>query len=618
MIKYKSATIRSHDSIQDIAERYLGDSSKWFAIATLNRLRSPYISDDPQDQLGQENGEIYIPSVLPKGSTYIKLLKSLYLSASPDQGFIAKNVLAPNNIIFAKKYLQNGDYYYDSIKIKKVYFYATNYTESFISMTNDEFLIEFESPVIASPSISAFDQKLVTCSSYTTGILSKLYVTYSYVAENGKETISAPFNEILSNGSYVAEYIFVPTVSVITGRTGTLANGSLTRITATNTAGMIPGMTVTTTGGTATLAENTTIVSVDSATEITITPAATIPGSPTFSVTTDVTGRTGTLADGSLTRITATNTVGMIPGMTVTTTGGTATLAANTTIVSVDSATQITITPAAVAAGSTTFKATVDVKFTAPSVWPTGVTAVNVYFGNDMLRSSLRLQGTIFSPSSSLTVSLTSNTPSNGKNPEFPSPSTDESNYNEKPKIGILNSYTSGSKFTFHEPFFDDTYVLKTGDIIRIPINSLSGSIDNYYSNKTILDSYGKDISLNTKGQISFTGNSSTDILNISGRNNVIQSLNNRLLTRYGSLRAFPNYGNNSLKYAGSKYSATIVKSVKDSLINSIISDPRVQSIITIDVRYDADSSAIIADNIYIKLIEDSSSVSLSAIEIGF
>jgi len=545
MAKYKSVIIRSNDSIQDISERYLGDASKWFSIATLNRLRSPYISDDPEDQLGQKNGEIYIPSELLKGSTYIKLPKSLYSVFSPDQGFIAKNILAPNNIIFAKKYLQNGDYYYDNIKIRKVHFYATDYTKSFVSMTNDEFLIEFESNTISSPSISALDQKLVSFSYYSigtakqseyvvTGIgtswdssmigatlffpsmgnlsatilsvesstsltvdysrnigndpfspvkysiqksffsesFSKIYVTYSYVTANGKETIVAPFNEVLIDGSYVAEYIKAGPYSTIT--------------------------------------------------------------------------------------------------------------------------------------------------FSSPSVWPTGVTAVNVYIGNDTLRSSLKLQATLLAPSSSASINIDNGLIANGKNPEFPSSSNDEWFYNEKPKIGILNSYVLGSKFTFHEPYFDDTYVLKTGDIIRIPMSSQQGSVASYYSDKTILDAYGKDIALNSNGQISFTGNSSTDILNISGRKNVIQSLNNRLLTRYGSLKSFPSYGNSSFKYAGSKYSATIVKSVKDSLINSIISDPRIESIISLDVRYDSDSSAIIADNIYIRLVEDSSAVNLYAIEIGF
>ena len=472
MAKYKTEVIYSGDTIQSIAQKYLGDEKQWPVIASLNRLRNPYVSDNPEDQLGNPSGTIYIPDEIKKGTTYLLLPKYLYSSQqSSSAGKISKSVLVSDNKIFLKKYLQNGDYSHDTVTMRNVYFEKTvNYP----TIPDGYFYIEFESTVVIPPSISASNANLF---SYTpeTSSADKYYLTYSYVSGDGNETIPAPFNEKLYGQSYAKEY-FIP-------------------------------------------APNSTIV------------------------------------------------------------------------------------------------------FSAPSVWPKGANSVNVYMAkidyalSDFANSSLYLQGNISAPSGTLSITLlnTSLPVTGSKNPQF----QESLSYLGKPKKGINDYYPSGTKMFFYAAIYDDTYVLKTGDKIQIPVyGSSSSQIVNAYSS-TQIDSYGRDIKVDSSGQITFLGNSSTDLTTISGRDNVIQALNNKIKTKYGSLKAFPTYGNAAIQYVGSKYSPSIVKATKDSIYSTIMSDERVSGIVSMDVRYDATSAAIIADNIYVRLSENFTVVNLYPVLIG-
>ncbi|NBU47724.1 MAG: hypothetical protein EBS34_09855 [Flavobacteriales bacterium] len=472
MAKYKTELIYSGDTIQNIAKKYLGDEQKWPVIASLNRLRNPYISDNPEDQLGNSSGAIYLSEEMNQGSTYIALPKYLYSSQQDSSaGRISKSVLSSNNKIFMKRYTQNGDYIHDTITIRNVYFEKnTNYP----NIPDGYFYIEFESAIVVPPLTSAINAKLFSYVSATSSS-DKYYITYSYVANDGNETIPAPFNEKLYGQSYAKEY-FVP-------------------------------------------ASNSTIV------------------------------------------------------------------------------------------------------FSAPSVWPEGAKSVNVYMAkidyslSDFANSSLYLQGNISEPSGTLSITLlnTSLPVTGSKNPQL----HESSLYSGKPKKGTSNYYPSGTKMFFYSAIYDDTYVLRTGDKIQIPIyESNSTKILNAYSSSQI-DSYGKDIKIDSSGQITFLGNSSTDLTTISGRENVIQALNNKIKTKYGKLKAFPSYGNSAIQYIGSKYSPSIVKATKDSIYSTIMSDERVSGIVSMDVRYDAISTAIIAENIYVRLSENFTVVNLNPVSIG-
>ncbi|MHB1420099.1 MAG: baseplate family protein [Bacillota bacterium] len=61
------------DTLQSIARSQLGDASRWKELAELNRLRYPYISDDPADQYGQEMGQYSLNQDLPTNSGFVAL-----------------------------------------------------------------------------------------------------------------------------------------------------------------------------------------------------------------------------------------------------------------------------------------------------------------------------------------------------------------------------------------------------------------------------------------------------------------------------------------------------------------------------------------------------------------
>lgn len=106
----------------------------------------------------------------------------------------------------------------------------------------------------------------------------------------------------------------------------------------TSTNGYVVGMTVQVVSGSLTLAGGTTILSINSATQMTL--SANFGGSGTS--TTLRLGVTGSSANGSVVVTGMLTTVGVIPGMTVTVMTGSLTLGA-TTVLTVDSTTQITL-----------------------------------------------------------------------------------------------------------------------------------------------------------------------------------------------------------------------------------------------------------------------------------
>lgn len=52
-MKFGNYLIREHDTLELIAAQQLGNAARWTEIAAINRLRWPFLSDDPADQLGE-------------------------------------------------------------------------------------------------------------------------------------------------------------------------------------------------------------------------------------------------------------------------------------------------------------------------------------------------------------------------------------------------------------------------------------------------------------------------------------------------------------------------------------------------------------------------------------
>ena len=159
--------------------------------------------------------------------------------------------------------------------------------------------------------------------------------------------------------------------------------------------------------------------------------------------------------------------------------------------------------------------------------------------------------------------------------------------------------------------------VLKTGDVLKIPVLSSDNyGLINTYANESANSAFGTDIALNEYGYISFSGNSSRDILTVSGRKNVLQSLNNRLTTYIGQMSLQPDFGNGALSRIGSAYSQSLLSSVETLCANCVLSDPRVSKIKSISVSFNSESSAISVQNFSIELKDVGSVINLNPLAI--
>lgn len=186
-------------------------------------------------------------------------------------------------------------------------------------------------------------------------------------------------------------------------------------------------------------------------------------------------------------------------------------------------------------------------------------------------------------------------------------------------KTGLNFSYKVGSKISFFEPPNTlPSSVLKTGDILRIPVTSSdSYGLINTFSSESFLNPFGTDIALDEYGYISFTGNYSRDILTVTGRKNVLQALNNRLKTYVGQMSLQPEFGNLALGRIGSSFSISILSTVEAMCVNCVLSDPRVSSVKSIEVSFDTKNSAISVGNFSIELKTVGSVINLSPFAIN-
>ena len=164
----------------------------------------------------------------------------------------------------------------------------------------------------------------------------------------------------------------VATVLTVSGNTANVGN-QITNLT--STAGLLPGMQVSGAG----IPLGLTILSVDSNTQVTLTGNATATAtgvSLTFSAATVALAGTTSLANAHVTALP--NTTYLAVGMVVTGVG----IPAGTTVVSVDSATQVTLSATPTAAGASTLTFTPAVQDLASTLsWTavSGATSYNVY-----------------------------------------------------------------------------------------------------------------------------------------------------------------------------------------------------------------------------------------------
>jgi hypothetical protein len=92
MAHYTSYRVKQGDTLEAIAALYLGGLDHWSDLAALNRLRAPYISDDPADRYGDPLWEGVLPTALPAGSTRVVLPALDPLVAVPGTQFYVETM----------------------------------------------------------------------------------------------------------------------------------------------------------------------------------------------------------------------------------------------------------------------------------------------------------------------------------------------------------------------------------------------------------------------------------------------------------------------------------------------------------------------------------------------
>ena len=494
MPTFTNYIVNSGDTLASIASKMLGSANRWTEFVAWNRLRYPYISDNPKDQLGILRGSFVLESPLKIGSNFTNITKSLVSS-----GALSVLSLRKGNRLFFTSYTDDGDIIHDTVSIR-----SYNSSESAEDGT-PVVKIFFDFPTIAPPSIDpivsgmAFIGKPPAVKPSTGGFpvganaifsltAGNYYVAYSYVNAVGVETTVSPFSSDID----------VPSMR----RTLFLSQESIDR--------------------------GETII------------------------------------------------------------------------------------------------------FNGPSVFPDGVKSINVYLS----RKSDTLVSPEIPPVLYFQKNLTSVFPTFSDGYVSPSSYVAFRSYstatsysytrldeNLDPIIstsGISFNYPTSSIVTIHDdPAESYTYVLKTGDILRIPTeNSQAISSIGTFATDSPTDSLGADILIDIVGQISFNGQGGNDISVASGYNNVRQSLRSRLSTPYGSLILQPEYGNKALNSLGSAYSLNLLEEIRLLCTECAYDDPRVLAVTSINVSYDKDSSAIFVSNFEIQTTVNESVINIEPLSI--
>ena len=112
---YKNYKIKQNETLETIAQKQMGSQDYWPSLVRLNRLRPPFISDDPIDQLGPIQVELSLEDDLPAGSTQMSMLS--YVNSQQ----ISYSVLYKGAKIFLRTYNSFGISVHDELTIEKYY-----------------------------------------------------------------------------------------------------------------------------------------------------------------------------------------------------------------------------------------------------------------------------------------------------------------------------------------------------------------------------------------------------------------------------------------------------------------------------------------------------------------
>jgi len=634
-MSYLTHSLRSLDTLPLLAEKYLGASSRWSEIVSINKLRAPFISDDPYDQLNSERGHIFIGTDLQVGATRISFDNADIIS-----GRIPHHVLKPGAVLFIKKYLANGDTAHDSIRIKS-YFKFTN--RDSLGDVAPKSTVEFDTPFIDYPRISAVQAGLIKRKVYFSGIWSesgagdtgqyynagdllvdtiyktwrctaagspgtwqritesdfgnistsrqrgnppqaaRYYVKYTWIGNNTvglahdvlRESAPSPFSESYSS---FLEHAEIRNVTRVASTNGTFIE---------YTYDLYP--------------QSMDGLFDASGVQTMLLSASTVQGIYAGKIGAGTVKIRSVLNDHALVSVSNTN-----PGL----------LDSNEGRPVAGFVRSIEYSPASYIPESAFFSSNEFMIVAAPSVWPDGVKGVAVYVGNTST-SLLRLNAILTKPGEMIEE------PDGGFSYAITSVTAGYTGYSP-PTVGlayqgISNAYTTGTKMSFHDnPDLSESRVLKTGDLVLVPnVKGVSSTQQRSLYKEDITDIWGKDIYLDKSGQVSFNGGSGLDLRGVTGRYNVVQALYNRLQTPYKSLSTQPGFGNLAANRIGSKYSPDLLGEVQAGIIETLLDDQRIFSVESISVSYSTETSAILVNNLTIKLSETGVVVNVTPLAIN-
>jgi hypothetical protein len=228
MATYKNYIVKYGDTIESIAQKYLGDSKRSSEIISLNRLRYPYIANSTLDILGPAKGSSVLSSNLAAGSTSMNFLP--YVS----NGDVSSLVLSDRSVFYIYKTTQYGGTVENILRIKKYY--------AFASGTISAGTLTFDASLVDPPSISAESSGLLSTTQFCSfiGFISGTTLTVTSVVSgyisigmslsgtgvSAETTIVSPVTGTGSTGTYYvnnSQTVALQTLTAIVPATQSLA-----------------------------------------------------------------------------------------------------------------------------------------------------------------------------------------------------------------------------------------------------------------------------------------------------------------------------------------------------------------------------------------------------------
>lgn len=154
MPTYKNYVIKSGDTVESIASRYLGSSANADKIIALNRLRFPYIAEITADTYGTIKASGYLNVDWPINST------SLSVSSYITNNIFPASALSTNSVFYIRTNTGNGQFIENTFYIDK--YYSTSY-QNFTAGT-----LAFQYKLVQPPVVSAEASDLLSISTQCT------------------------------------------------------------------------------------------------------------------------------------------------------------------------------------------------------------------------------------------------------------------------------------------------------------------------------------------------------------------------------------------------------------------------------------------------------------------